>query len=108
MQLANDYQPPRNGGAQYKKTFTAVSTDQDLRAQSGYPTHAPGLLQVVGGAAGGDLVYTDLAGNVNTMHIPIETEITIDGPVAAIDGDSADDLDITAHWWVDSATRLNP
>jgi hypothetical protein len=106
--LANDYQPPRVGGPQMKKTFTSVSADQDLRAQSGYPTHAPGMLQVVGGAAGGDVVYSDLAGNVQTVHIPPETEVVIDGPVSALDDATTDELDVTACWWIDSSTRLNP
>ena len=105
--MANDYQPPRIGGPQCKKTFTNISADQDMRAQSGCPTYPPGQLQVVGGAAGGDIVYTDLRGTVHTVHIPPETEVVIDGPVTAIDGDTTDELDVTACWWIDSTTRFN-
>lgn len=106
--MANDYQPPRNGGAAYKKTFTSVAAQVDLRAQSGYPNHAPGLLDVASAAAGGDLVYTDLKGNSNTIQIPAATITQIEGPIATLEAGSADELDITAHWWIDSTTRFNP
>lgn len=105
--MANDYQPPRTGGTA-KKTFTGTYTDQDLRAQSGYPTHAPAFLEVSGNAAGGDLIATDLRGNIQTQHIPLETVMTVEGPFATLDGDTADDLDVTAVWYIDSVTRFNP
>lgn len=106
--MANDYQPSRVGNAAIKKTFTGSYTDQDLRAQSGYPTHAPAFLEVSSAAAGGDVIATDLRGNVQTQRIPIESNMVIEGPFAALDGDTADELDVTAVWFVDSVTRYNP
>jgi hypothetical protein len=108
--LANDYQPQKyDGNATVSKTFTTVAAQVDLRAQSGYPTHAPGrLLAANPDATANDIVYTDLRGNSNTFGIPAASIHAIEEPAATLEAATVDTLDITATWWIDSATRFNP
>jgi hypothetical protein len=108
--LANDYQPQKYGGnGTVSKTFTAISAVTDLRAQSGYPTHAPGRVTASNPeTAASDIVYTDLRGNSNTFAVPAASSHVIDEPVATLEALTGDTIDVTATWWVDSATRFNP
>jgi ABC-type Fe3+-hydroxamate transport system substrate-binding protein len=107
--LANDYQPQKEGGT-VDKTFTAIAASTDLRAQSGYPTHAPGRVTASNASVdtAADVVYTDLRGNSNTFQVPPEAVHTLDYPVATLEAATGDALDITATWWLDSTTRFNP
>jgi hypothetical protein len=107
--VANDYQPSKIGNQTVSKTFTGVAAATDLRAQSGYPTHAPGRVVVANPeATSTDVVYTDLRGNSNTFGVPAASEHVIDEPVATLEAASGDTLDITATWWIDSVTRFVP
>lgn len=106
--MANDYQPESYNSPSLAKTFTGVAAETNLRAQSGYPKHCPQRLDIVGGAAGGDIVFKDIKGNENTVHIPIETIHTIDCAVSTLEAGTADELDITAYWWIDGSTVFNP
>lgn len=108
--MANDYQPQKYGGnGTVSKTFTSISAAQDLRAQSGYPTHAPGRVVAANPeATSSDLVYKDLKGNENTFGVPAASTHIIDEPVSTLEAATGDTLDVTATWWVDSATRFNP
>lgn len=107
--MANDYQPSRLGNQTVSKTFTAIAAATDLRAQSGYPTHAPGRVVAANPeATSSDIVYTDLKGNSNTYGVPAASNHCIDEPVATLEAATVDTLDVTATWWIDSATRFNP
>lgn len=108
--MANDYQPSKYGGNQtVSKTFTNITAVQDLRAQSGYPTHAPARITAANDqATSSDIVYTDLKGNSNTFGVPAASTHVIDEPVATLEAATVDTLDVTATWWIDSATRFNP
>jgi hypothetical protein len=107
--VANDYQPSKIGNQTVSKTFTSIAAQQDLRAQSGYPTHAPGRVVAANPeATSSDIVYTDLKGNSNTYGVPAASSHVIDEPVATLEAGSGDTLDVTATWWIDSATRFVP
>lgn len=108
--MANDYQPQKyHGNGTVSATFTGVSAQVDLRAQSGYPTHAPGRVVASNPeATSSDIVYTDLKGNSNTFGVPAASVHTIDEPVATLEAGTVDTIDITATWWIDSVTRFNP
>lgn len=107
--MANDYQPQKyHGNGTVSKTFTTISAAQDLRAQSGYPTHAPGRVVVSNPeATAGSIVYTDLQENENSFSVPPESIHTIDEPVATLEAGTDDTIVATATWWVDSVTRFN-
>ena len=106
--MANDYQPSKIGNQTVSKTFTGIAAATDLRAQSGYPTHAPGRLVVANPeATSSDIVYKDLKGNTNTFGVPAASTHEIDEPVSTLEADTGDTLDITATWWIDSVTRFN-
>lgn len=108
--MANDYQPSKLNNGSVSATFTSIAAQVDLRAQATYPTHAPGRVIAVNPSVDTavDLVWTDLRGNSNTRAVAPSSETCIDEPVATLEAGTADTLDVTATWWIDSATRFNP
>lgn len=115
--MANNHRPSGTEyTAQLGKTFAAGFAAQDLRAQSGYPTHCPAFIVATNNAvtaivtdtpnAAQDLVFKDQAGNTITVKLPQQTTMQIDCNASTLETSGAA-VSVTAFWMVDATTRYN-
>lgn len=125
--MANNHRP---SGSEYTgqlgKTFAAGFSAQDLRAQSGYPTHCPSFIVATNNAVTGvvttnadtatttttpnasqDLVFKDQAGNTVTIKLPQQTTMQVDCNASTLEASGAA-VSVSAFWMVDAVTRYNP
>lgn len=89
--------------------FVTFTSAIDLRAQSGYPNHAPQRVLLYNGTAGAlNAVLVDIAGHSLTYPVEARTYLYVDASIASIAAATDDTLSaIFAYWWVDGATVLN-
>jgi hypothetical protein len=105
------FPPPPVGDnpAYLAKTFTTFTADIDLTAQSGYPMHGA-IVEVVNSTAG-SLAASLSDNNNNTFQCTVPAALSRVPPVVVrkILAATADTMtEITAYWWVNSATKFNP
>jgi hypothetical protein len=119
--MANNHRPSGTEyTAQLGKTFAAGFSAQNLRAQSGYPTHCPSFIVATNNAvttistagdvttpnAAQDLVFKDQSGNTVTVKLPQQTTMQIDCNASTLETSGAA-VSVTAFWMVDATTRYN-
>lgn len=99
--MAKNVAPPRTSrGFTHSKAFVkGWASDQDLTAQSGYPAHAPQLVDIKNeGSAAATAVLTMQNGTTFTKVLAAGQEYPVESPVDSLMATSDADVSAVAHW----------